>query len=242
VSIAFPFHTRPCLQLSQRPREDPNSEQSQHYVLALEDQQRQDDSSPTSANPSSTTLHKSSMSIFEKENETESHASNTTSDTPGLGFRCICGHEPKVDGKERNKASNLKRHQKTCNIHSPQTHRDRPYSCSILGCNKSYPRPDGLAVHRRSKHGSISDMKASSRKSFSKSSKVEDNRSSNGESSTPPRLRRRGAKYMHKGKRRAPSLSSQQDLFEDGAVQRAMPKRRRIGDQEPVTPYSWVEE
>jgi hypothetical protein len=169
------------------------------------------------------------------------HASNTVSATHGVGERCICGYIPKPDGKERNKLSNLKRHQKTCKTHSPQTHGNKPFPCSFAGCNKAYPRSDGLAVHIRSKHGSLSVMKARSGYQSSNSPKVEDDHSINSVSSSQQGLRRHGAIHLPDGpKRRAPSLSSQRDLSEDGVVQRAIPKRRRLIDQEAVEPYSWV--
>jgi len=192
----------------------------------------------TSTNPPLAAPTESPISHPKQRHGNANHAPDAELNAPGVGLRCICEYEPKPDGKERNKASNLKRHQRTCRIYSPHTHNDKPFACNVHGCNKAYARPDGLAVHRRSRHGSLPDTKTGSRRLFSKGPKVEDACSSNGKSSPRLEIHRQGAIDVPKRpKRSALSLSPKQGWFEDGGTQRANPKRRRLA-QEAVEPHS----
>lgn len=66
--------------------------------------------------------------------------------SPRLKRRCVCGFEP--SGKEQNKHSNLKRHQKTC---KKCTGNHYPYICNYPHCGLRYNRSDNLLAHQRLK-------------------------------------------------------------------------------------------
>ncbi len=72
-----------------------------------------------------------------------------TSLKAGPRYQCKCGYEPQ--GKKVNKASNLKRHQKTCRhlISTPYAgiYRKKPHRCSV--CGNRFTRSDNLLEHRR---------------------------------------------------------------------------------------------
>jgi hypothetical protein len=231
---------RPCLQNLYSSSEGRVSCPSQPFIRTLGHQQLLAEASlRANLNLTAPALSDLSTSNQKSEDETAKHALNAIPATPGVKERCICGYEP--NGQERNKVSNLMRHQKTCKFHSPQGHNNKSFSCSYPGCNKAYNRSDALVVHRRNKHDSLSNVKACSGCLCLHSSEGE--RSMNATSSSRQRLHRQGAIHVHeRPKRRAPSLSPQQDLLEDEVVQRAVPKRRRLINQEPVEPYSWVRE
>ena len=70
--------------------------------------------------------------------------------SPGSKHRCICGFEP--SGKEENKNSNLKRHQKKCmRCAGTASHDPFIYICNHRHCGLRYNRSDNLLAHQRLK-------------------------------------------------------------------------------------------
>jgi hypothetical protein len=78
-----------------------------------------------------------------------------------LDYKCSdCGYEP--SGKEINKKSNLKRHQKkSCRRFSPYSGNEKSHRCTYRDCGRRFTRSDNLLVHRRNKgHFEIFDLGA----------------------------------------------------------------------------------
>ncbi|KAF4633313.1 hypothetical protein G7Y89_g4809 [Cudoniella acicularis] len=165
--------------------------------------------------------------------------------------RCICGYSP--SGLERNKACNLRRHQKTCSYYSSQGSNNKSFACSYPGREKAYNRSDALVVHQRSKKHNVpfDDVKGSSDSprqhsseretlnavpslsSHHRSSEHQALRGATFSSSQNFGLQCQGAK-RERTKWRAPRL----ERPEEEVIQRAVPKRRRLVDDKPIGPYS----
>jgi len=220
---------RPCLQILY-------SSTQCHVPCTQQSQQLLAETSPKiNLNLIAPALYDLSTSRQNSEDETAKHALNARPTNSGFNERCVCGHEPQ--GLDRNKVSNLIRHQKNCRIHSPQAHNNKSFPCSYSGCNKAYNRSDALVVHRRKKHGSLSNEKACSKCLCPHSDEAEC--SMNAASAALKRLHRRGAIHRHeRPKRRASSLSPQLVSSEDEVAQRAVLKRRRLLRQDSYDTYS----
>jgi hypothetical protein len=80
----------------------------------------------------------------------DSHQAPLVPSNFGSKHRCICGFEP--SGKEENKPSNLKRHQKKCKqCTGTMSHDPYVYTCTYSDCGLQYNRRDNLLAHQRLK-------------------------------------------------------------------------------------------
>lgn len=105
-------------------------------------------SSSDSTQSQTTALMSPTMTVVSTPSSTQSSGSD-------LDFKCpYCHHEP--SGLQKNKKSNLKRHQKySCPPAPIYIGKSKTYKCDYDTCDRRFTRPDALLVHRREERHEI---------------------------------------------------------------------------------------